>query len=487
MKLLTNAKIWHSGAFTEGALLIEGSKIAAIISPSDTRKLDAEVHDLQGSYVYPGFIDTHTHSFEGGLYSLGVDLSTVKSIFEALEKLDAAYQQASKHDIIFAWQFDETEIAEQRFPSLAELDKLIPDRALVLRRIDGHSCILNSFARKLLPALPSKDEIYRGGDNDLAVHFFHKSLSEELILAAYQRASQIAIQGGFTGIHTMVGDADRSISHYALIKNHLSSFPVNYTLYPQSFNLKAALETGSPRIGGCILADGSIGSETAALSSPYLGKPNSGELCHPDSFWREFIGKAHQHKLQVAIHCIGDAAISQINNIYKELQDSDPQDLRHQLIHCELTPDRLIEEIAQSHAVPVMQPNFDLLWGGDQGFYTRKLGLERSRQMNRFASFAQHGIKITGGSDWYITALDAVMSIRAAMNHHNPAERLAHSQSVDIYTRNAAWLSHEEDCKGQLKAGFDADLSVLSHALNDATISPIIKRVYTRGELRYHA
>lgn len=487
MKLLTNAQIWQDDAFLDAALLLKDTKIAAILAPSAIKNLDAEIHDLRGCYVYPGFIDTHTHSFEGGLYSLGVDLATVGSLSEAFEKLDAAYLKASPQDIIFAWQFDETELTEQRFPSLAELDKLIPDRALVLRRIDGHSCILNSFARQLLPAIPSPEEVYRGRDNDLAVHHFHKSLSEEAIIDAYRHAAQIALKGGFTGIHTMVGDADNSITHFALLKAQLDKLPINYTLYPQSFNLRAALEAGSPRIGGCILADGSIGSHTAALSYPYLDSATQGELCHSDTFWRDFISQAHRYNLQVAIHCIGDAAITQINNIYRELHQSAPKDLRHELIHCELTPDPLMDEITQSQAVPVMQPNFDLLWGGEDGFYARKLGLERSRQMNRFASFVNRGVKITGGSDWYITALDAVMSIRAAMQHHNPVERLTHSQSVDIYTRNAAWLSHEENSRGQLKEGFAADLTILSHALDDFRHTPTVSEVYCRGKLQYHA
>lgn len=487
MKLLTNAKIWHNGTFKDFSLLINGAKIEALLPAAFIPGSEVQVIDLHKGYVYPGFIDTHTHSFEGGLYSLGVDLSSVKSIPEVLALLDGAYHKDDGSSLIFAWQFDETSIPEQRFPTLAELDSVCPHRALVLRRIDGHSCILNSFARQLLPRLPSSDEIYRGGDNDQAVHFFHKSLSDEVVLNAYQHAAAIALKGGFTGIHTMVGDADQSINHLPLLMANLQQFPITYTLYPQSFNLHAALEIASPRIGGCILADGSIGSETAALSSPYLGKTTSGYLCHSDDFWRSFITKAHQHNMQVAVHCIGDAAIAQINNIYRELQDSDPKDLRHQLIHCEITPDWLIEDIAASQAVPVMQPNFDLLWGGDEGFYSRKLGLQRSRQMNRLATFARHEVRITGGSDWYITALDAAMSIRAAMRHHHPAERLSHAQSVDIYTTNAAWLSHNEQTKGRIATGYDADLTVYSHALDDFANDPQVLQVYTNGECRYYA
>jgi hypothetical protein len=145
----------------------------------------------------------------------------------------------------------------------------------------------------------------------------------------------------------------------------------------------------------------------------------------------------------------------------------------------------LIEEINASGAVPVMQPNFDLLWGGDEGFYTRKLGLKRSRIMNRFASLMKRGIRVCGGSDWYITALNAPLSISAAMHHHNPAERLTHAQAIAIYTKNAAWLSHEENTRGAIKQGYQADFTIMNQPLDINNTQPVIKKVICKGVICY--
>jgi predicted amidohydrolase YtcJ len=491
MILYTNAYLWLDGAFTAqtGTIVVDEGKIVQILASSD--KLPsantAQLVNLKGAYLYPGFIDTHTHSFEGGLYSLGVDLSTADSVPAILARLSDVYNSKADNEVIFAWQMDENNLQELRFPTMAELDKVIPDAALVLRRIDGHSCMLNSFARKMVPGLNCKEEILRGKENDLAVHFFHGKVQPQTILEAYHAAANIALKGGFTGIHTMIGDAANSIGHYALIRDHLESFAVDYTIYPQSFNLKAALDAGAKRIGGCILADGSIGSMTAALSVPYLNSDSTGVLYQTDKFWQDFISQAHQHDLQVAVHCIGDRAIKQINDVYKHLALTQAKDLRHQLIHCEITDDNLVADIAMSGAVPVMQPNFDLLWGGDDGFYAHKLGIERSRNMNRFGSLTGKGVRVTGGSDWYITALDAPLSLRAAINHHNLSERLIHSQAVDIYTKNAAWLSGDENETGAIKPGYKANFTVLSHSLDDnANISKVLKTIRS-GDILYAA
>lgn len=483
MRLFRNAKFWYKGSFDNQikAILCDQGKIVELYDAIPEAQPNIEQIDLKGNFVYPGFIDTHTHSFEGGLYSLMIDLSSATNLQDVFDLIANGVEGKGK--FIFAWNFDETKIKETRFPTRAEINSIVKDKNLVIRRVDGHSCMVNSYAYynicQAIPNFHSNDEVFRGLENDIAVHWFHNNLDEELILRSYHAASDIALQGGFSTIHTMVGDANMSIGHYSVIKERLDEFDVDFILYPQSFNIDQALAVGAKRIGGCILADGSIGSYTAAMYEPYYSKPIRGTLYQTDAFWREFITRAHQNNLQVAVHCIGDRAIDQINKVYMALANSDYKDLRHQLIHCEVTDDALVNQIKASAAVPVMQPMFDYLWGGDSGFYSKTLGLERSRIMNRFATFMSRGIRVTGSSDWYVTSLDIRNSLNAVINHHNPSERLSPAQAIEIYTENAAWLSHDENCRGKIAIGYDADFSILNydpaHEVDDPKIVAIIK------------
>ena len=73
-----------------------------------------------------------------------IDLSPAGSISDVLELINE--YSPNKGRYIFAWNFDESLIKEKRFPTRRELDKVLPNKNLVLRRIDGHSCIVNSFA-----------------------------------------------------------------------------------------------------------------------------------------------------------------------------------------------------------------------------------------------------------------------------------------------------------------------------------------------------
>ncbi|NLO44247.1 MAG: amidohydrolase [Candidatus Cloacimonetes bacterium] len=491
MKIYHNAKWWIKGRI-DPEIIAVGVKDGKIVELFN--KLPQGSHrsiDLGGRFVFPGFIDTHTHSFEGGLYSMMIDLSPAQSISDVLELIHEYSRSKGKY--IFAWNFDESSIKEKRFPTRQELDKVLQDRNLVLRRIDGHSCIVNSFALKNIRESgklhESQDEVLRGYDNDLAVHWFHKSLDQDIIIEAYHTASRIALQGGFTGIHTMIGDADMSITHYELIRDRLSDFAVRYHIYPQSFDIDAALDAGATRVGGCILADGSIGSKTAALSFNYLNSDSSGSLYQTDDFWKAFITRAHQNNLQVGVHCIGDRAIKQINDVYLALERADSRDLRHQIIHCEITPDSLLDEIAESKAATVMQPAFDRLWGGTDGFYAGMLGKDKTFEMNRFASLLKRGVKVTGSSDWYITELDIVKSLQSLLIHTIPDERISLKDAVAIYTENAAWLSHDEGRLGKIEKGFIADFSVLE-SLPSVKISDTkqqVKAIIRDGEMVHDA
>ncbi len=487
MILFTNANFHSLNKNNDvfGALLIDNGVIKQTFKHS-LSVMDVQKIDLQGKHVYPGFIDTHTHSFEGGLYSLGTDMGKVESIAEALTLLSQAKPFGN---CLFAFNYDENRIKEKRFPLITELDRICSDIPLILRRVDGHSCVINSKAAALIPwktKLPSDfDGLLRKEENDFVAHWFHKHIDAEHILEIYHHSADLAAKSGHTTIHTMIGDAQNDYLHYKIVRDNLTQFKIDFILYPQIFSITKALELGASRIGGCILADGSFGSHTAALFEPYIDQPDCiGTLYKSDSFWQDFVQTANHNNLAVAVHCLGDRAVSQIVRSYQKVLEEDNRGIRHQIIHGELISSKT-QDIMQKYNISAsMQPMFDHLWGGDKQYYAQVLGIERALKSNRFATLTEKGINVCGSSDWYITELSALKGINSAMHHHNPEERLTLEQALHLYTKNAAWLSGHEQVKGCLDIGFDADLTCLNQEISpDTDIAQIkIDKVFKRGK-----
>ena len=482
-------KIIHNGIFhtfdskTPQAVLIDQGIIKDLYYEKP-RIAEADYVDLKGNHVYPGFIDTHTHSFEGGLYSLSADLLPVASLQDVFDIIDNTNLISN---MIFSYQFDENKIKEKRFPTREELDQISTTIPILLRRIDGHSCVINSAAAKKIPWARKLSDTFNGflnkRDNDFAANWFHQQVDAEGILQAYYKAAELAIKSGHTTIHTMIGNGKSDPEHFQFLQSHLSEFPVEFILYPQITDVKKALDLGSPRIGGCILADGSFGSYTAALLDPYSDKTETnGALYQTDDFWNNFVEEAHHNDLQIFIHAIGDAAVQQVCNAYAFAQKTEFKDIRHAVIHNELTPDSVIKTMQKNHIAAVMQPQFDRLWAGSNGLYQRVLGKRRTTLTNRFRNLLDHNILVTGGSDWYVTEMNAISGIYAANNTHHKENSISLEEAIQLYTSNAAVLSFDENRLGKIKVGFQADFVVVNNPIeemkseNEIDILSVIKK-----------
>lgn len=111
---------------------------------------DAEVVDLDGLFVAPGFVDTHMHVTAYGLTvternPLAVDLSGTGSCAELLRRV-AEFAAAHDDAVIWGQGWDETAWPDAA-PTTADLDAAAPGRAVYLARVDAHSAAASSILR----------------------------------------------------------------------------------------------------------------------------------------------------------------------------------------------------------------------------------------------------------------------------------------------------------------------------------------------------
>jgi predicted amidohydrolase YtcJ len=230
--------------------------------------------------------------------------------------------------------------------------------------------------------------------------------------------------------------------------------------------IEESLDLGLPQIGGCICADGAFESHTAALFEPYADEPdNYGTLTYTQQEMSDFILRANQAGLQIAIHCEGDRAIEQVLYAYEgALRRFPRKDHRHRIEHFEVPTENQIERAARHGILAAMQPAFLPAFFFRDGVerYEAFLGRPRLRMIHPYRTMLSHGIVLAGGSDSPVTRIDPLSGIEAAATHPHSEERLQVTDAIKMFTVNGARFGFEEDQKGSIETGKAADLVVLS-------------------------
>ncbi len=183
-------------------------------------------------------------------------------------------------------------------------------------------------------------------------------------------------------------------------------------------------------LAGDLCADGSIGSRTAALRAPYSDDDTtSGHAYLTAAQVAAHVVACTRAGLQAGFHVIGDAALDAVRQGFEAAVDQlglqAVRDGRHRLEHVEMTDDDAVADLARFGVLASVQPVFDAWWGGDAGLYAERLGPVRGPRLNRFADLRSAGVPLAFGSDTPVTPYDPWGAVRAAVHHHDPAQRLS--------------------------------------------------------------
>ena len=472
---------------------------------------DVAVVDCSGGAVVPGFHDCHVHLTDTGLLAGKHDVRDCADIAAILKRVTELGDS-----LLYAGNFEEDRIAERRPPLRAELDSVAPSRPVLLTRVDGHSCVVNSAALALIGVekLDGAEKDHAGAPtgrlsgpaNYVGQSEFLRRLPIEARRKADERAAQIALHAGITTAHNVI------IGDYALERledeyRANRSLPLRVISKSCSTNVAKIKRLGARIFGGDIFVDGSIGSRTAAVADAYCdgphvgdGGPGKGEaasgrgllyLTREQLF--EVYDEAAEAGLSLGVHAIGDRAIEESLAAWEAViaKRGPLTNLRPSIDHFEIAHPEQIARAARCGILLSMQPAFDYLWGGDAGMYAQRLGAERARMMNLFRTAKRVGCVVCGGSDSPVTPFSAVLGIHSLVNHHVVEERLTVEEALRAYTSDAGRLSFDETRRGAIAPGYDADFAVLELNLEALPVESIkdarVIMTIVAGEIKYRA
>lgn len=463
--------------------------------------------NLHGKHIVPGFCDAHLHIFWfGSLLAKQSNLTGSASIEELLSRL------ADTAEKTYGWLlgrgFDQDKLAEGRFPTREDLDRVSATRPILITRVCGHAAVANSSALAFL----SEGELALGDPEtglytETAIGVIRKyipAMSDAESEAAVVAALEVALSRGFTSVGTLLDTPDQMGAYQRLKRKGLLP-KVRVTAHPPHKAAVAALaENGIGtgfgdewlRYGGAkLFSDGSLGARTALLAAPYADDPS-----HPDNLGIRIYDPedlktkaldAQRKGWQLVIHAIGDQAVRETLDAIEYALDNDDRPNtyhRHRVEHASILPPDLLVRMAKRKIVGVLQPQFVTsdTWTGE------RVGAERGSHAYPFRQMLDAGIPLALSSDCPVEKMDPFACLAAAVfrDPWSPHECLTMAEALRLYCLGGAYVSHTENERGSLSVGKVADFVALSGDLfacdsAEAVKSLSVDQVYVDGEQVY--
>lgn len=496
--LLTNATVITLDADVAhaDAIGVRGDRIAWVGDAKDAARDFGGTYrevDLAGATVVPGFIDAHHHLMTLGYWMSQIDCAypRVRSIADIVGLVAERVAVTPEREWVQGRGYDDNKLVERRHVTRHDLDAVSRHHPVLIRNISGHMSVVNSVALRMAGIDRNTVSPFGGHiglDADGEPTGLLQEKAQELLglpflsrdkgkLAGYlHTAGRAYLAAGVTSGH------EAGIFHgteFSVLQDAWAAGTLPLRTYMMiRVPMLAALEdvgfhTGFGddllRVGSIkVISDGSLIGRTAAVCTPFenAAEDDLGLAMFTQDELDDIVWRGHHRGWQLAIHAIGDRAITMCLDAYESALRRQPRaDHRHRIEHCGVMRRDIVERMAAMGVIPVGQPPFIHEFG--DGFLTH-LGRERCQLTYPLKSLLNAGIPVAGSSDSPVSSYQPLIGIQAAVTERTiggaefaPAERLTVEEALAIYTRNAAYAAFDETKKGTVTVGKLADFAVL--------------------------
>jgi predicted amidohydrolase YtcJ len=475
--LYRNGSVYTAADPFATAMLVDGDTVAWVGSEQAASSIadsTMDVVDLHGALLAPGFVDSHMHLTETGIALGSLQLGGVRSARELLDAVAASPAGGT----VLGHGWDETLWSDPALPTAEELERAAGGRKVYLSRVDVHSALVSASLAAAagvagLDGGSAGSQVKRAGHT--AARLAARVLPEAVLRGYQQQALAEAAANGYVALAEMAAPHIGSIEDLQLAAGWNSGPDAVPEVLPYWGQLAASAEHARSILGGLGVSvlglagdlniDGSIGSRTAALRADYSDAPGErGSLYVSVAEAAAHLAACSLLGIQAGFHVIGDAgldaALDALDLAAAEVGEQKIRAAGHRFEHVELADAEAIGRLARYSVTVSAQPGFDAAWGGPGSLYQQRLAGRRTG-MNPFASFYAAGVPICFGSDSPVTPLRPWSSVRACLQHNNPAEQISARAAFLGHTR-AGWRAarYQNPMAGQLVPGAPASFAV---------------------------
>jgi len=470
--------------------------------------------DLGGAFVMPGFNDAHAHLGMGGKILLSVDLLGCKSLAAMQERIRAAAEKAPAGQWLTGGGWDHTLWADKKVPTRQDIDGAAAGHPVIFTRVDGHIAVVDSAALAaagITRATPAPEggaiDHDRNGEPTGILRETAQSLVQVPPPTPEQRrhglemALQDAVSHGVTTVQDFSDWDDFLVFEQMEKEGKLPARIAEWIPFAEPLALEEQQRAQHPKADRMLhttmlkgFMDGSLGSRTAAMRSPYADDPgNSGLPRFEQGELNAMAIERAKAGFQMGFHAIGDRAVEMALNAFAAAEQATtpttipPQvvtptigvrkafvvpvrDGRYRIEHSQVVGPGDFARYRELGVIASMQPNHLLT---DMAWAEQRLGPERSKYAYAWKSFLDAGVPLAFGTDYPVEPITPYRGVYASVTRENeagtmtfhPEQKLTMGETLYACTQGSAYAEFAEAWKGKLAPGYVADFVVLDRDL----------------------
>lgn len=493
------------------AVAVRGEEILWVGKRADWTGSAKTVVELGERALLPGFIDAHGHlTFlartvrMANVASPPVGPVTTLASLQDVLRAYIAEREIPAGEWVLGMGYDDSLIAEGRHPDRNDLDAVSREHPIALIHVSGHLATASSLALEragLTAATPDPPGgvIRRRADGEPdgvleetatePLHDFYLGSgdggssgggegrpADEIAraLTEYARHGVTTVQDGAASweTHRLLADVATSDG----LKLDVVIYPVGMS---PDFAVPDGVTFGEYRnrlaVGGVkLVLDGSPQGKTAYLSEPYHVVPPGqtddyrGYPMIPQPAVDALVARHLRAGRPLLVHCNGDAAAQMLIDAVARAGESFPLgDHRTVMIHAQTVREDQLDRMKTLGILPSFFSAHVFYWG--DWHRDSVLGPERAARISPTADARARGLRFTLHNDAPVVPPDMIRLLWATTQRETrsgailgPEQRISTLDALRAITLDAAHQSFEEDRKGSITPGKQADLVILS-------------------------
>jgi len=451
----------------------------------------AERIDGGGHFMLPGLTDAHAHLYGQGFLAVSLDLAGTPSAEEAVASIKRYASGNPRKPWILGRGWNQVLWSVKEFPKASDIDPVVSDRPVWMRRIDGHAGWANTKALEIAginddTADPIGGKVLRDDNGKATGVLIDKAMglmdrhvptpTRDDVREAYLKAIESLLALGMTGMH----DAGISITEAEVLISMADNGELDMRVYAMLSDAGENLDAMGKPLKGYgndrldiqavkLYADGALGSRGAAMIDPYSDDAeNRGLPFHTQDELDRFVQKSNDMGFQVGIHAIGDLGNRMALDAFEKAQGGKASPLRNRIEHAQIIALEDISRFAKLGVIASMQP---IHATSDMNMAEDRIGAKRVMGGYAWRRLLDSGAIIASGSDFPVEKPNPFLGLYAAVTRQDRGgmpeggwyadQALTRAEALHSFTLDAAYAAHAEDRLGSLEAGKWADFIIV--------------------------